>query len=87
MWNAYLGRWIMTYLDEHQAALVIREAPEPWGPWSPSQPLVSGSAYAGLYAPYMHPWYVENEGEIIYFTMSLWGPYAVYWMRARLMRG
>jgi hypothetical protein len=86
MWNNYLGRWIMTYLDESQAALVIREAPAPWGPWSPGLPLVSGSAFPGLYAPYMHPRYVENDGETIYFTMSLWDPYAVYWMRARLLR-
>ena len=86
MWNNYLGRWIMTYLDERQAALVIREAPAPWGPWSPGLPLVSGSAFPGLYAPYMHPRYVENDGETVYFSMSLWGPYAVYWMRARLLR-
>jgi hypothetical protein len=86
MWNNYLGRWIMTYLDERQAALVIREAPAPWGPWSPGLPLVAGSAFPGLYAPYMHPHYVENDGETVYFSMSLWGPYAVYWMRARLLR-
>jgi hypothetical protein len=85
VWNSYLGRWIMTYLDESRASLVIREAPELWGPWSVALPLASGSAYPGLYGAYMHPWLVENEGEVIYFTMSQWGPYSVFLMRARLV--
>jgi hypothetical protein len=34
----------------------------------------------------MHPWLVENEGEVIYFTMSQWGPYSVFLMRAQLAR-
>ena len=86
MWNPYLGRWIMTYLDEQQAALVIRDAPELWGPWSESKVLVSGRDYPSLYGAYMHPWLVENDGEVIYFTMSQWGPYNVFLMRARLER-
>lgn len=87
LWNAYLGRWIMTYLDESQAAIMIREAPEMWGPWSAAQPLVSSQGFPGLYGAFMHPWYVEEEGKVIYFTMSQWGPYAVFWMRAELEKG
>jgi hypothetical protein len=86
MWNPYLGRWLMTYLDEQQAALVIRDAPELWGPWSESKVLVSGRDYPSLYGAYMHPWLVENDGEVVYFTMSQWGPYNVFLMRARLER-
>ena len=86
MWNGFLGRWIMTYLDERRAAIVIREAPELWGPWSAPRSLVSGSQYPGLYGAYMHPWYVGNDGEVIYFTMSQWAPYCVFLMRARLAR-
>lgn len=86
MWNTYLNRWIMTYLHEGQAAIVIREAPDLWGPWGPALSLASAQAYPGLYGAFMHPWYVENEGEYIYYTMSLWGPYAVFWMRSRLVR-
>jgi hypothetical protein len=86
MWNAYLSRWIMTYLDEDLAAIVIREAPDLWGPWSPAVSLASSGGFPGLYGAYMHPWYVENDGEVIYFTMSLWGPYSVYWMRSRLAK-
>jgi hypothetical protein len=87
MWNAFLERWIMTYLDEKQAAIVIREAPELWGPWSPSLQLVSGRSFPALYGAFLHPWYVENNGESIYFTMSQWGPYSVFWMRADLVKG
>jgi hypothetical protein len=86
MWNAFLGRWIMTYLDESRAAIVIREAAELWGPWSPPMSLVAGGRFPGLYGAYLHPWFVENEGETIYFTMSQWGPYNVFWMKARLVK-
>ena len=86
MWNEFLQRWIMTYLDDVFDRLVIREAPELWGPWGPGLPLADSQAYPGLYGAYLHPWYVENLGETIYFTMSQWGPYAVYLMKARLER-
>jgi len=86
MWNEYLQRWIMTYLDDQMKKLAIREAKELWGPWAPALLLVSSQAYPGLYGAYLHPWYVENDGETIYFTMSQWGPYAVFLMKARLER-
>jgi hypothetical protein len=86
MWDAYLQRWIMTYLDDDADQLVIREAQELWGPWGPALTLVSGKDYPGLYGAYLHPWYVENDGETIYFTMSQWGPYTVYLMKAHLDR-
>jgi hypothetical protein len=86
MWNGYLERWIMTYLDDTRDQIMIREASELWGPWGPALLMVSSQAYPGLYGAYLHPWYVENEGETIYFTMSQWGPYAVFWMKARLER-
>lgn len=83
-WNAYLERWIMTYLDEYQRAIVIREAPELTGPWSDSLVLVSGDDYPSLYGAFLHPW--ASDGETIYFNMSQWGPYNVLLMRARLIR-
>ena len=84
LWNEYLQRWIMTYLDTPQYALMIREAPELWGPWSPPLVLARGADYPGLYGAYMHPWLVEEEGKVVYFTMSQWGPYAVFLMKATL---
>lgn len=83
-WNEYLGRWIMTYLDEFQRAIVIREAPELTGPWSDALELVSGDDYPSLYGAYLHPW--ASSGETIYFNMSQWGPYNVELMRARLVK-
>jgi hypothetical protein len=83
-WNSYLDRWIMTYLDEFQRAIVLREAPELTGPWSESQVIVSGDVYPSLYGAYLHPW--GSDGEIIYFNMSQWEPYNVMLMRARLVK-
>jgi hypothetical protein len=84
MWNGFLKRWTMMYLMGPN--IVIRESPTLLGPWSAPITVVRASAYPGLYAPYMHPWLVENDGETIYFTMSEWGTYGVSLMKARLLR-
>lgn len=83
-WNNYLGRWIMTYLNEYKRAIVIREAPELTGLWSDELTLVSGDDYPSLYGAFLHPW--GSDGETIYFNMSQWGPYNVRLMRARLVK-
>lgn len=87
LWNEHLSRWVMTYLNEHKAALVIRSAAELWGPWSDESILVSGRDYPQLYGAFLHPWLTENGGETVYFTMSLWRPYNVFLMRAQLGLG
>jgi len=86
MWSPFLRRWLMTYLDEPARALVIREAVQPWGPWSSPKLLVSADDYPGLYCAYMHPALTERRGEILYFTMSRWPEYNVFLMRARLVK-
>lgn len=86
MYNEYLERWTMTYLNEESRAIEIREAKNPWGPWSAPFELVSGERYPGLYGAYMHPEYVEDQGRVVYFNMSQWGPYNVFLMRAELER-
>ncbi|MEW6578940.1 MAG: DUF4185 domain-containing protein [Chloroflexota bacterium] len=83
-WNDYLGRWIMTYLDEIRRAIVVREAPELVGPWSDPLEMVSADDYPSPYGAYLHPW--GSSGEVIYFNMSQWGPYNVMLMRARLVK-
>lgn len=83
-WNEYLGRWIMTYLQEFDRAIVLREAPDLTGPWSDRYELVSGDDYPSLYGAYLNPW--GSDGETIYFNMSQWGPYNVLLMRARLVK-
>ncbi len=84
MWSDYLDRWIMTYSDIGNA--YIREGVTPWGPWGDAIELVSVDDYHGLYSPYMHPKYVSDDGRTVYFTMSLWGPYNVYWFSMDLDR-
>jgi hypothetical protein len=69
MWNEYLKRWIMTYLDDQMNRVLIREAQALWGPWSPALTLVSSQDYPGKYGAYMHPWYVEIMGDdLLYHT-------------------
>lgn len=77
MWSSYLDRWLMTYSDGGNA--YIREGITPWGPWGDPITLASAADYPGLYSPYMNPRYVADGGRKIYFTMSLWGPYNVFW--------
>ncbi len=84
MWSDYLDRWIMTYSDAGNA--YIREGVTPWGPWGEPIELVSAADYPGLYSPYLNPRYVSEEGRRIYFTLSLWGPYNVFWFSVDLVK-
>ncbi|TFB16277.1 DUF4185 domain-containing protein [Microbacterium sp. 3H14] len=84
MWSTYLERWIMTYSDAGSA--YIREGLTPWGPWGEAIELVPRAEYPGLYSPYLNPRYVTEDGRRIYFTLSLWDPYNVFWFSADLER-
>lgn len=89
LYNAYLDRWLMMYLDEYRAAIVMREAPTLIGPWSGQRVVVrggEGGEYPGLYAPFMHPWSAASGEPELYFAMSVWGPYNVFLMRTTLDR-
>lgn len=83
VWNPYLERWLMTYLRESEG-VVIREGLTPWGPWGDAIGLVKSSDEPGLYGPYMNDRYVGDDGKTIYFTLSLWDPYNVFWFKASL---
>lgn len=84
MHSDYLDRWIMTYSDAGNA--YIREGITPWGPWGDPIELVSAAEYPGLYSPYMNPRYVSDNGRRIYFSLSLWDPYNVFWFSIDLER-
>ncbi|NPV52397.1 MAG: DUF4185 domain-containing protein [Firmicutes bacterium] len=86
LYNNYLGRWIITYLNEYTGDIEVREAANPWGPWSDPEILVDHILYGGIYAPFMVPAYVGDDGRIVYFTMSMWGPYNVFWMKATMVK-
>ena len=84
VWNTYLQRWIMTYLNEHARAIEIREGLSPWGSWGKPFMVCPADTYPALYGAYMHPRYVDKGGQVIYFAMSQFGPYNVFWMKASL---
>ena len=86
-WNEWLGRYVMMYLDESKAAVVIREGVEPWGIWSEPIIVASAANYPALYGAYMLDGYEENNGETIYFRMSQFFPlYSTYWMKTTLKK-
>lgn len=85
-WSEAHGRWLMMYLDETMAAIVLRTAPDLVGPWSAAQTVAHARDYPGLYAPYIVPG--EALDQEIRFTMSRWKPlYNVFLMRAPLHFG
>jgi hypothetical protein len=86
VWNKYLSRWLMSYTNGGGEEATIREGLTPWGPWGKAVTLVSSGAVPGLYSPYMLPRYVANGGRTIYFSLSIWGPYNVFWYKADLDR-
>jgi len=85
-WNDYLQRWLMSSTDGGDEGTTIREGITPWGPWNAPKTLLTQTDLPGLYAPYLHPRYVENGGRTIYFTVSQWGPYNVFWYKADLVK-
>ncbi|MBV8527993.1 MAG: DUF4185 domain-containing protein, partial [Candidatus Dormibacteraeota bacterium] len=80
-WSDTLHRWLMMYLDESRAAIVMRTAPQITGPWGDEQVVATAAEHPELYAPYMIP---LDTGPDIYFTMSQFGPYEVYLMKLTL---
>ncbi|MGK3951763.1 DUF4185 domain-containing protein [Microbacterium sp. I2] len=84
MFSEHLDRWLMTYSDDGNA--YIREGITPWGPWNEPILLVSSMDYPGLYSPYLNPKYVSDDGRTIFFTLSLWEPYNVFWFSVELDR-
>ena len=81
-WSACHRRWLMMYLNPERSAVVLRTGAKLTGPWGEEQVVVTAEQYPGLYAPYIVP--MPDVGEDVYFTLSLWGPYNVFLMHARL---
>lgn len=82
-WSAHHDRWLMMYLDETKAAIVLRTAMDLVGPWSAAETVAHARDYPGLYAPYIVPG--DPLDTEVRFTMSRWKPlYNVFLMRAPL---
>jgi hypothetical protein len=91
IYDAGLKHWLMTYLQGGNDAvmpssdnLVIRSAPHYWGPWSQPATLATHQRYPGLYGAFMNPHFLSDNGHTIYFVMSQWTVYSVFWMKASL---
>ncbi|WP_155368374.1 DUF4185 domain-containing protein [Catellatospora vulcania] len=85
VWSEHLSRWLMSYTNGGGAGASLREGLTPWGPWGDAITLVSAADVPGLYSPYMLPRYTADGGATIYFTLSVWDPYNVFWYRADLV--
>jgi hypothetical protein len=86
-YSRYLGKFVMMYLDEHMASVVMRTSPTPTGPWSGKQVVAAGADFPKLYGAFIHPWSADSNSPYLYFTMSQWDPYNSYLMRVRLTGG
>lgn len=84
-------RWILMYIYDYnhdpnpvikRHAIVYRDTKDLRGGWSKIKVLTSSEQYPGLYSPYIYP--MKNKGDKLYFTMSMWGQYNVFLMRADL---
>ncbi len=76
-YNAYLGCFVAVHSWETVGPVVVRTAPNPWGPWSEAQrlwtpriPLRNPLVYGGplVYAGKEHPELAQEQGRIIYVT-------------------
>ena len=86
-WDAWLGRYLMMYLDLAREAIVIRDAAEPWGPWGEPVTVIPHATARTLYGAYMLEGYDEAGGETIYFRVSEFFPaYTTYWARTTLVK-
>jgi len=83
-WNAALGRWMFTSLDEGAAAIELRLAPNPEGPWSASITLARAADFPALYGAFLTPSFIAPDGMSFYFVMSQFGPYNTFIMHAVL---
>ncbi|MEV0582590.1 DUF4185 domain-containing protein [Nonomuraea sp. NPDC050310] len=79
--NAYTGKWLMTYLKGSD--IVLRSASAPTGPWSAPAVVASFADFPGLYGGFMHPW---SSGPDLYLALSQWTPYNVYLVKVQLNR-
>ena len=77
-------RFLTLYFDSERYAICYRSAARMQGPWSTERILCKGAdpEYAQLYGSYIHPLSAKKGSEKIYWTISQWQPYNVFFMEA-----
>lgn len=93
-YDAYLGKYLFTTLDDVNFDMVVREASTPWGTWS--DPIIlyarqyvnneKGFDVTGLYGAYMLPRYMDNNGEYVYTTLNEWYTYCPFWYKVHFVK-
>ncbi len=84
MWNEYLEKWTAFYTDNVNYAIVLRTADSLWGEWSDPIVIVDATEYPSLYGSFIQPELVEENGEIVYFIMSVYNAYNTFVMSVDL---
>jgi regulation of enolase protein 1 (concanavalin A-like superfamily) len=94
-YSNYLGRWLLMYMNDNTRDIELRDAPHPWGPWSnPITVIDHTSALSKLangdqsyiYGGYMTPKYMDDTTGDIYFTLTKFANYRVYWDHIKLVK-
>lgn len=83
--NTYYDKWIMTYLNEDRASIIMRSSSGLTSGWSAESEIAKSTDFPDLYGGFIHPW--TNNGTDLYFLMSQWKPYNVFLMRSKLQIG
>jgi Domain of unknown function (DUF4185) len=81
-WNSHYRKWLMMYLDDQEDRIELRTADRLEGPWSEGDAVVTAAQVPSLYAPYMPPRF--NHGPDIYFALSKFDQYDVFWWHTSL---
>ena len=83
-WNAGLGKWMYTTLNELSAQIELRLADELTGAWSDPIVLATTADSPQAYGAFLTPSWISDDGLTFYFVMSQFGPYNTYIVRATL---
>jgi hypothetical protein len=82
IYNEKYKKWIIAYFNADKYNITMRTADNITGPWSEPYELANGKDYPQLYGSFFHPLSVNSES--LYFTMSMWMPYNVFFMKLEL---
>lgn len=86
-WHPVIGRYLILNQNVHTMDIELRESDRLAGGFGAPVTLVDHTvpAYnAFIYSPNTLSRYVREEGRALYFTLTRWNPYVVYWEKAEL---
>ena len=84
IYNYKYKKGIIAYFASARFDITLRMAYDITGPWSEPYKLVDSKEYPQLYGSFFHP--LSSYGDELYFLMSMWKPYNVFLMKAKLLK-